>query len=505
MGLETAAHISELVPTNPVGASDTKSQGDDHLRMLKAVLQADFPNADKPFYFPRAATKTANYTVLATDENKFLVGNANAGAITFTLPTLTAAQDGWQVTIIKSDVSANLVTVAGTINTVVNYILERQYQAARFTWSGTAWFASVPEHPIPFRVITKTATATLTLREMGSIVLVTPAAATTITFPAATAGAWVYVKNLSAAFDVTINPPGAVTVDGALTFLLDDQYEAALFVSDGTNWFVAAHFQGTFPVIPAHPASSVVNLVLGPNAVGPGSFVDLSADEAVLVDTNGISIKHRAIAVSFGINVIGAGGVDVSAATANAEYYLWLISNGTLVDVVGHKTNMNAPTMPAGYTFKKFVGWAKTNASGSLYRIVQKGDIGAYIQGAGLPVSSVIIQDGAIGSTNAVTPNLGPVSWAGLAPLNAKSLLLAVTNRYTGAGPHDVIIAPNNDWEGTNRGPFGNAGMVYPAWLRLDDTGTNMMGEIVPESTSIYYAGSGAGAAVAMMGWRLPI
>lgn len=44
MGLETATYISGLNPLNPVGATDPKSQGDDHLRLIKSVLQASFPN-----------------------------------------------------------------------------------------------------------------------------------------------------------------------------------------------------------------------------------------------------------------------------------------------------------------------------------------------------------------------------------------------------------------------------------------------------------------------------
>lgn len=42
MGLEAATWISQLVPTNPTGA-DGKSAGDDHLRLVKQVLQNTFP------------------------------------------------------------------------------------------------------------------------------------------------------------------------------------------------------------------------------------------------------------------------------------------------------------------------------------------------------------------------------------------------------------------------------------------------------------------------------
>lgn len=43
MGLESATYISDLVATNPA-AGDNRSEGDDHLRLVKSVLKASFPN-----------------------------------------------------------------------------------------------------------------------------------------------------------------------------------------------------------------------------------------------------------------------------------------------------------------------------------------------------------------------------------------------------------------------------------------------------------------------------
>ena len=43
MALETGTYISDLVVTNPTG-DDLKSQGDDHLRLLKSTIKATFPN-----------------------------------------------------------------------------------------------------------------------------------------------------------------------------------------------------------------------------------------------------------------------------------------------------------------------------------------------------------------------------------------------------------------------------------------------------------------------------
>jgi hypothetical protein len=45
MALETGTYISDLVATNPL-SSDLKSQGDDHIRLIKSTLQATFPNID---------------------------------------------------------------------------------------------------------------------------------------------------------------------------------------------------------------------------------------------------------------------------------------------------------------------------------------------------------------------------------------------------------------------------------------------------------------------------
>ncbi len=44
MGLEVATYISQLDASNPVGGVDAYSTADDHLRLLKSVLKAQFPN-----------------------------------------------------------------------------------------------------------------------------------------------------------------------------------------------------------------------------------------------------------------------------------------------------------------------------------------------------------------------------------------------------------------------------------------------------------------------------
>lgn len=47
MSLESATYVGQLVNTNPTG-TDPKSQGDDHLRLIKSVLQNTFPGMSAP-------------------------------------------------------------------------------------------------------------------------------------------------------------------------------------------------------------------------------------------------------------------------------------------------------------------------------------------------------------------------------------------------------------------------------------------------------------------------
>lgn len=68
MGLEAGTYISDLVSTNPVGATDQKAQGDDHIRLIKATLLATFPNITGAVTLTHgnindAALKSANNTL----------------------------------------------------------------------------------------------------------------------------------------------------------------------------------------------------------------------------------------------------------------------------------------------------------------------------------------------------------------------------------------------------------------------------------------------------------
>ena len=96
MGLETASYISQLVATNPL-ATDPISQGDDHLRLIKSVLQTQFSGlsgttavttSEAEMNILDGVTETStelNYldiTTLGTSENSKVVTQSAGGVIT---------------------------------------------------------------------------------------------------------------------------------------------------------------------------------------------------------------------------------------------------------------------------------------------------------------------------------------------------------------------------------------------------------------------------------------
>jgi hypothetical protein len=86
MGLEVATYINGLVVTNPTSL-DPKSQGDDHLRLVKSVLKNTFPNIDG--------------AVLVTEDQLNLLSNLSnfvpPGIITMWSGLIANIPSGWKL------------------------------------------------------------------------------------------------------------------------------------------------------------------------------------------------------------------------------------------------------------------------------------------------------------------------------------------------------------------------------------------------------------------------
>lgn len=90
--------------------------------------------------------KSANYTILTTDEGFLVLVDASSGAVTITLPVAATAADGFSIRVLKTDNSVNLVTVDGdgaeTIDGQTTFVLGNQYDAALFVTNATTWFGA---------------------------------------------------------------------------------------------------------------------------------------------------------------------------------------------------------------------------------------------------------------------------------------------------------------------------------------------------------------------------
>lgn len=146
MSLETATFIDQLDATNPT-TTDTKSQGDDHFRLLKTVLKNSVKRVTRAFYVPGTVAKSANYTVLAADDNMTIICDPAAAAFTLTLPTLAAADAGWFIDVLKNTTGPNPVFItppSGTINGFTKIRRSIEFVKTRITWTGSVFYATRP-------------------------------------------------------------------------------------------------------------------------------------------------------------------------------------------------------------------------------------------------------------------------------------------------------------------------------------------------------------------------
>ncbi len=120
MALESATYISGLVNTNPSG-SDSISQGDDHLRLIKSVLKNTLPNADEAINGIHTGTTAPSPTTTGlvwfdTSNNLIKIRNeADSGWITL------MASEGSRVLSVTHSEQATSSTIRSDTYTAVGW------------------------------------------------------------------------------------------------------------------------------------------------------------------------------------------------------------------------------------------------------------------------------------------------------------------------------------------------------------------------------------------------
>jgi hypothetical protein len=98
MGLETGTYISSLNSSNPT-TGDNKTEGDDHIRLIKATLLATFPNVTGAVtathtQINQTATNTFSGVLTASGLLKGNGGGSGLGQITVSTSAPSGGSDG---------------------------------------------------------------------------------------------------------------------------------------------------------------------------------------------------------------------------------------------------------------------------------------------------------------------------------------------------------------------------------------------------------------------------
>ncbi|MBY3067467.1 hypothetical protein HFO74_29290 [Rhizobium laguerreae] len=190
---------------------------------------------------------------------------------------------------------------------------------------------------------------------------------------AATLGAnWHYTVIADGA-DVTIDPNGAETIDGASTLIVPNGY-SAFIICNGSAFFTDKLMTKILTKADSSAVGSFIDGVLLSNNTGsPNTHVDFAAGSV----RSGSSFVSNAAAITKRINGTwavgtGNGGLDAGAVAANATYFAYALrktADGTFDVVLSTSATIAGvtTTLLTGYTIVKCIGVVLTDA-GSLIR-----------------------------------------------------------------------------------------------------------------------------------------
>ena len=125
-----------------------------------------------------------------------------------------------------------------------------------------------------------------------------------------------------------------------------------------------ADLGGVPSVLPAKNEGLVVKYV-------SATTVDIDADFLTVSDTNNVATILSSINLTADITASGVNGLDTGSEAA-VWYHIYVIYNGTTVASL-LSASATSPTMPSGYTYKKYVG-AVYNRSSSFSNFYQRGN-----------------------------------------------------------------------------------------------------------------------------------
>ncbi len=230
---------------------------------------------------------------------------------------------------------------------------------------------------------------------------------------------------------------------------------------------------------------------------GTSHPITISAREVCLKNSTGMQRTVGNVALTLNLNNIGENGLDTGALAAAKWYAVYVISDGTNLAALGSLSE-TAPTLPQGYTYAGRVGWVRTDSSANKYPLsmVQVGRSAQYKVASGSNVTNLPI----MASGKSTSPVA--VSISAFAPPSAGKIKIVAGITSSGF----VGFAPSNNYNST---PVTNyLSTAYPNGYPFAggyNTGSPVptaIGELVLESTTVYYVSSGVNGVMECMGWE---
>ena len=228
---------------------------------------------------------------------------------------------------------------------------------------------------------------------------------------------------------------------------------------------------------------------LAASATGSSANVSVTADEVVLSNSGNQYVTLRAVSLTIAGTSVGANALDAGTIAASTWYSVWVIWNGTTTAGL-LSLSATAPTLPSGYTHKARIGWIRTDGTGNKYPLsFQQYGRRVQYKVAGNVANIPIMASGVNGSVS--IPTWVAVAWANYAPSTAAKLQMALKINNANA-----MVAPSNSYG--SKDSFTN-----PPSLELGNTAV-LTGsiELIPESSSVYWAADAANCLLAIQGWE---
>lgn len=238
MGLEVASFINDFNVAFPDGGADPKSQGDDHIRQMKAVLKATFPGLAGRF--ARVQTSGGAFVAAVTDNCTIVRMTA---ASTFTLLAAATAGNGWTAMLYNNSAGNVTITPSGAekVNDAATVIVPPSHFAMIFcqnTGSKEYYAVVMPLYNSIGIGADITGNIVLGATEINGSRRITATA--NVTLPAVAlvpVGSKIQLKSVTTG-SVTIVPNAAESLDGLIGAVRIPSYKSYTLQANLTDWIV---------------------------------------------------------------------------------------------------------------------------------------------------------------------------------------------------------------------------------------------------------------------------